>query len=156
MKSLFALATIATASVGTPPALENLDQLDQRVAAFVGSGKSAMALDRRLRLPACNSSAAIEWADVQSLAVRCAAPAWRVRVPLASPEPGLRTESIRALVKRGDVVEARYEADDFDITTYMVAMEDGRKGDAIRVKNPDNGRPSVAVVTDAGAVRFSH
>jgi flagellar basal body P-ring formation protein FlgA len=152
MKSLFMLAAVAA----TSPMLENLDQLDQRVAAFVGSEKSAMALDRRLRLPACNSAAAIEWSDAQSLAVRCAVPAWRVRVPLASPEPGLRTESLRPLVKRGDVVEARYEADDFDIMTFMVAMEDGRKGDAIRVKNPDTGRPCVAVVTEAGTVRFSH
>jgi flagellar basal body P-ring formation protein FlgA len=151
MKVIFLSVLIAA----SPPAFEAPEQLDAKIAEFIGhTNMRAAPIDRRLRLAACEQPAAIEWNDSQSLAVRCTAPAWRLRVPLndiAAPA----AEDTRPLIRRGESVEARYEADDFDITATLIAMEDGRKGDVIRVKNPATGRASVGTVTGKGIVLLS-
>lgn len=149
---LILLSALAAAS---PPAFEATEQLDAKIAQFIGNtNMRATPIDRRLRLATCELPAAIEWNDSQSLAVRCAAPAWRLRVPIMGvAQPA--AEDTRPLIRKGESVEARYEADDFDITATLIAMEDGRKGDTIRVKNPATGRASVGTVTGKAIVLLS-
>jgi flagellar basal body P-ring formation protein FlgA len=149
MKTLILLA-MATSTTVT---FEDLDQLDAQISAFVGSKITSTAVDRRLRLAACDSGTEVSWLDSNSVAVRCASPAWRLRVPVTGGGPHAATA--RPLIKRGDSVEGRYEADDFDISITMIALEDGREGESIRVKNPDSGKPAVGIVTGAGTVIFS-
>jgi flagellar basal body P-ring formation protein FlgA len=148
MKTILLAALLAA-----PVATEDLDRLDTRIATFAGDAQP-MPVDRRLQLAACPSPATIEWQDSQSIAVRCALLGWRLRVPLAAVQ-SVRQDT-RPAIRRGDAVEARYEADDFDISAMMIAMEDGRTGDSIRVKNPDTGRASVATVSGQGFVLLSH
>jgi flagellar basal body P-ring formation protein FlgA len=153
MKTLFLIA----AATATTPTFENLDNLDARIAAFIGSSSAsgnAVTVDRRLRLSACNQAAEISWLDSNSIAVRCATPNWRLRVSVMNAS-AVESKNERPAIKRGDMVEARYEADDFDLSASMIALEDGRTGDSIRVKNPDSGRPVIGVVTGAGTVLIS-
>jgi flagellar basal body P-ring formation protein FlgA len=150
MKTLILLA----AATSVAPASQNLDQLDAQISAFVGATATPTAVDRRLRLAACIEKTQISWLDSSSVAVRCASPVWRLRVPVTG-DAKQAIASTRLSIKRGDLVEARYEADDFDISANMIALEDGREGESIRVKNPDSGKPTIGIVTGAGTVLIS-
>jgi flagellar basal body P-ring formation protein FlgA len=158
---LLALGFCAAPSLAAPA--EDLDALDRRIADVLGApigtpGGAESAIDKRLVFPACAERVTIARIDVSAVAVRCAAQNWRVRVPIvpkATPEPQgnpVRASTNDMLVRRGDMVVAHYEADDFDISSQMMAMEDGRKGDHVRVKNPDNGHHTLAIVSREGVV----
>ena len=141
---------------------ENLDVLDQRIAiatdSIIGSpGGAVSPLDRRLSMPACASQVDITRIDHSSLALYCAGPTWRIRVPLVANAIAetlpLEPQNLnKPIVRRGDIVEARYEADDFDLSLMMVALENGTEGETIRVKNVETGRQTSAVVTRLGEV----
>jgi flagellar basal body P-ring formation protein FlgA len=146
--------TFIAALAVVPVAFEQPEQLDARIAEFIGNADMrATRIDRRLRLAACEEPAAIEWQDSQSLAVRCAAPAWRLRVSVSGSVQA--KGDTRPIVRRGETIEVRFEADDFDISASMIAIEDGRPGDRIRVKNPATGRASTGTVTGKGTVLLS-
>jgi flagellar basal body P-ring formation protein FlgA len=167
VKSRLVLALlVGVPAAAQPGASENLDLLDSRIAEFTGTsaglpGGAAHPLDRRLNMPACKAPPLIESLDAHSLAVRCAAPSWRIRVPLSGMAPGQPASTAYAakaerLIKRGDMVEARYEADEFDLLWFMLALEDGTAGANIRVKNPDTGHQTTAVVVGPGTVTIFH
>jgi flagellar basal body P-ring formation protein FlgA len=138
---------------------EDLGALDARVAAMTGAGVGqpsgpSAPIDRRIRLAKCPQAASLEQAGADSLAIRCAALGWRVRVPLM-PSVTKTAESSAVLVRRGDVVELVYEGDGFAATSSGTAIDDGPMGKAIRVKTSASGAAVTAIVTGAGAVRIA-
>lgn len=135
---LFALALAATQ-------LEDLDQLDAQLAVAAQSlGSSAQPLDRRLRLARCPQGVQVEAADARSLAVRCPALGWRLRVPLASSATAAVAQTI--LVRRGDPLTILSSGGGFTVETAGIAGEDGALGASIRAKL-DGGRVVAGVVT---------
>ncbi len=138
---------------------EDLGTLDARVVALTGAtigqpGGASSPIDQRIRLAKCPQAAVLEQAGADSVAIRCAALGWRVRVPLVAVAKS-NIESSVILVRRGDVVELVYEGDGFAATSSGTAIEDGRMGKMIRVKTSTSGVAVTATVTGAGAVRIS-
>ena len=136
---LLALALAATA-------LEDLDQLDAQVAVAAQSlGSEALPIDRRLRLARCPQGVQVETADARSLAVRCPALGWRLRVALTTAAAS--TAAPRALlVRRGDPLTVLSNGGGFTVETAGIANEDGALGASVRVKL-DGGRVVAGLVT---------
>ena len=90
VRPVFALLLVS--AMPTPvfaQAIEDLGQLDGRVQVMTGAapgqpGGAIAPIDRRLRLIACPQPASIEWSGSDSLAIRCPAVGWRLRVGIAS------------------------------------------------------------------------
>ena len=157
------LALLATA-IAAPAAaqnFENLDLLDQRIAAMLGApmgetGGAATALDRRLRLAPCPMPAQIGAPIGGAVTVSCPPIGWRIRVPLAggggyraaAPEPA-RAEPI---IRRGDQVELVAIGHAFSVSTLAVAEQDGAPGDRIRVRIERRSAPTFGEVLDDGRV----
>lgn len=141
--SLAALLYVAPAHAQQ---FEDLNALDAQVSAVLqGSGATAQPIDRRLKLARCPEPIAIDNGATDSVALRCNAIGWRIRVPLvktavseekiASPINNLQADSGEILVRRGETVELVIRDQDFEIMSSGVAQEDGRMGKQIRVKS---------------------
>jgi flagella basal body P-ring formation protein FlgA len=68
----------------------------------------------------------------------------------------LRSSDIRraVLVKQGQsALMSVGQSSNFQITSRVEAMQDGRMGEQIRLKNPDSGRLLTGTVTGPNAVR---
>lgn len=139
------LLALALALALATTAFEDLDQLDAQLAVAAQSlGSSARPIDRRLRLARCPEGVQIDAADVRSLAVRCPALGWRLRVPLArsATAPVART----LVVRRGDPLTILSSGGGFTVETAGIASEDGALGANIRAKL-DGGRVVAGIVT---------
>jgi flagella basal body P-ring formation protein FlgA len=156
------LAFFLVSALATPAfaqAVEDLDQLDSRVQRLTGAaagqqGGAVAPIDRRLRLVACPQPASIEWSGSDSLAIRCPAIGWRLRVGIASSSSGPQARA-ELWVHRGDTVEISVEGEDFDVTTTAISLDDGAKGQSVRLKLGSSGTQSSATVTGPGSVSFS-
>ncbi len=79
------------------------------------------------------------------------------RVGISSKRP-IRSSEIAApaVIKRGDVLEMSFNTPYIHIKTTGLALEDGAKGQTIRVKNQKSERAVSARVVDAGRVEVSN
>lgn len=142
--SIFALALGAALGAAV---LEDLDQLDGQVGVAAQSmGSTAAPVDRRLRLARCPQGVQIETADARSLAVRCPALGWRLRVPLTTAPATIAATAKALLVRRGDPLTVLSNGGGFTIETAGIAGEDGALGANVRVKL-DGGRVVAGTVT---------
>jgi flagellar basal body P-ring formation protein FlgA len=137
----------------TAQAIEDFDAIDRRIAIALGGAESdagllAQPIDRRLKLAACPSPATIDPPALGAVAVRCAPLGWRIRVPLK----GGGQSSGELLVRKGDTVELAYAGSGFAIVTSALAQEDGRLGQAVRVKSPTGAALVTAQVRGVGRV----
>lgn len=131
--------------------LEDLDALDTRIAE--ASNDTASRLDRRLRLARCAEPAVIEPSLQNGLELTCASRGWRLRVPMASAQPGL-THPSPILVKRGESIQVAIEGEDFTLHYQGIATEAGRMGDTIRVKFAGANGLLASTVSGHGKVRI--
>ena len=142
--------------------------LDAAVATFTGKpagveGGARAAVDARLRLAAC-AAPELSWQSERhsAVVVRCAAPAWRIYVPViasavaavrpaaaASVAAPLRAEPV---VRRGDPVTVEARAAGFAITREGVAMGDAAPGARLLVRIDDKKPPIQAVAVETGLV----
>ena len=136
--------------------------LQSQVEAF--SGQAAL-VDPRLLLPAC-ARPDFAWAmGGRSVMVRCAAPDWRVFVPVG---PGLklggavaaampaftpRPDAEAPAVRRGDRVTLEVGGDGFVIGMEAVAEADARDG-RVTLRAASGGRRLTGVVGTDGHVRL--
>jgi flagella basal body P-ring formation protein FlgA len=122
---------------------ENLEMLDNRVAAALGAnigepGGATNPVDRRLRLPACPQPVEIAEPAMGAITVRCQPLGWRIRVPLV-PNGQAATAAAPAgaraapTIRRGDQIELVAISSGFTVSTLAVAEQDGAPGDRIRV-----------------------
>ncbi len=155
MKTVFAFCALATASplMATAPTFEDLAALDARISETQDEGLIAQPIDRRIKLAPCPSPAEIDAPNAGSIAIRCPALGWRIRVPfLAATKPA---EVTTVLVRRGDTIELMYRGEGFAVSSMGLAQDDGGKGKSIRVKIPTSSQTVTAIVTEAGQASLS-
>lgn len=150
---LLALAlTLGTAAEAIAPGSEDWAIIDTRATALAATvGKQAAAVDRRIKLARCPETAAIEVADMSSLAVRCAPLGWRVRIALKDAHDGQTgAQTAGPLIRRGEVVRLRVEREGFVIFYSTVANQNGAIGDTITLRGSDPKVLLNALVTGRG------
>ena len=145
---------------------ENLEMLDNRVAAALGAnvsepGGATTPIDRRLRLQACPQPVEIGEPIAGALAVRCAPLGWRIRVSIvgapqsqqtATASPARAQSRPEPVVRRGDQIELVAIAQGFTVSTLATADQDGAPGDRIRVRTERRGAPVIGQVLEDGRV----
>ena len=165
MTTIFRRLPLLAAAIAAPAfaqGFENLDMLDNRIAAALGApmgeaGGAATRLDRRLRLAACPQPAEIGEPTAGAVTVRCVPLGWRIRVPLtgggavyasatapaASMAPVTRAEPV---VRRGDQVQLVAASRSFSVSTLAIAEQDGAPGDRIRLRTERRSAPIFGLV----------
>lgn len=75
------------------------------------------------------------------------------RWPVA-PNAVLTRAQLKApvMIERGDLVTAEYRANNIELTTKVVAIESGARGQVIRVRNPTSNKAIQGRVTDVARV----
>ncbi len=142
--------------------LEDIPNLDRRIDDIVSTqGLKARPIDKRIKLARCPQQVEIEYSSADALAVRCARLGWRIRVQLIGSANAIGTDksTMRPAVfeiKKGEAVELQYAGSGFAVTSAAIAMENGRTGDAIRIKFPKSRTPMVARVVRRGVVEISN
>lgn len=157
---LLAAAATAPVSAQTPGGFENLDRLDNLVAAALGAnvgepGGPVTPIDRRLRLAACPEPATVDEPALGAVTVRCSALGWRIRVPLVGGGASfMRTAAARPqpVIRRGDQVEVVARTANFTVSTVGIADQDGAPGDRIRVRTERRSAPFIGQVTEDGRI----
>lgn len=148
-------------------AFQSTAALDAAVATFTGKpagteGGARAAVDARLKLAAC-ATPELSWQSERhsAVVVRCAAPAWRIYVPVLTPPPAARAATAAAVpaplraepvVRRGDPVTVEAKAAGFAITREGVAMGDAAPGARLLVRVDDKKAPIQAVAVEPGLV----
>ena len=163
--ALLLLALLAVPLPALAQGFENLEMLDNRVAAALGAnigepGGATTPIDRRLRLQACPQPVEIGEPMAGAVAVRCIPLGWRIRVSIvASAETRqvasaaqVRQERAEPVVRRGDQVELVAIAAGFTVSTLATADQDGAPGDRIRVRTERRSAPVIGQVLPDGRV----
>ena len=159
------LAVFALPLPALAQGFENLEMLDNRVAAALGAnigepGGARTPIDRRLRLQACPQPVEIGEPVAGALAVRCAPLGWRIRVSIvgapqasqAAATPARAQARAEPVVRRGDQIELVAMASGFTVSTLAVAEQDGAPGDRIRVRTERRTAPVIGQVLEDGRV----
>lgn len=152
------IALAATAMAGKASAadgaFQNLDQVEQLVAASVGSSAAVVPIDRRIKLASCPTSPEVGPVANGMVAVRCPAVGWRLAVAVNGATKTAQVAEI--IVKRGDPIDVIVRGDGFSVTGSGLAMDDGSEGAKIRVKLPTSTDPVNAVVTGTGKATIAN
>ena len=147
-------------------AFENLEMLDNRVAAALGAnigepGGATTAIDRRLRLQACPQNVEIGEPAAGAVAVRCVPLGWRIRVSIVGAPQAQRTAAAapaqpqarpEPTIRRGDQIELVAMTSSFSVSTLAIADQDGAPGDRIRVRMDRRGAAVIGQVLEDGRV----
>jgi len=162
---------IAAALLAPTPALADgfvdLAALEARVVAFTGvgvgeAGGPAAPIDRRLRLAACAAPPALDWRAPRrdAVVVSCAAPDWRIFVPLkghgagaaelAPVAPVAAATPKPVVIRRGDPVSIVAAQTGFSVSQQGVAASDAAAGARLAVRIDGSRAPIQTVAVDAG------
>lgn len=161
-----AIATLATLLVTTNAQAQGTrfhdpEEIDRAVASFTGAvtgqdGGARTAVDRSLRLARCDGPLQLEYYGHDKGAVRVSCPTfagWRIFVPLAQT----RMAEAAPVVMRRDAVRVEAAGRGFRVARPGEALENGRPGQAIRVKIDDGTRQGKVVsarVIEAGRLEI--
>lgn len=159
------LALLALPLPALAQGFENLEMLDNRVAAALGAnigepGGATTPIDRRLRLQACPQPVEIGEPAAGALAVRCVPLGWRIRVSITGAAQASQAAATfsraqaraEPVVRRGDQIELVAIANGFTVSTLAVAEQDGAPGDRIRVRTERRNAPVIGQVLEDGRV----
>jgi len=139
---IFALLT-------TPPQFEDLEILDERIQA---ENAGAEPVDKRLKLAECPDEPMISPAAGGAVVVRCPALGWRLRVPVRTA-PNV-AEKGEIIIRKGDLIECISGGPGFSVSTQLIAMDDARIGQSLRVKSPTSPVILTAVAKSRGQATF--
>lgn len=166
MKRKIVLCLAAAIAVPPPAAAQQasedwqtIDMLTQAVANAMG--RTAVPIDRRIKLARCPEQASVSAIDTQTLAVRCASLGWRVRVAMSGPvgaapaSAGFAVPSSAPVIRRGDTVRVTLESATFSVSYSAVANQDGRVGETIALRGNDPKAVLSAIVTGPGRARLA-
>ena len=161
------VAVLAAPLPAPAQGFENLEMIDNRVAAALGAnigepGGATTPIDRRLRLQACPQPVEIGEPIAGAVAVRCAPLGWRIRVSIvpnaetrqtvAAAGPSRPQARPEPVIRRGDQIELVAIAAGFTVSTLATADQDGAPGDRIRVRTERRGAPVIGQVLEDGRV----
>jgi len=135
---IFALLT-------TPPQFEDLEILDERIQA---ENADAEPVDKRLKLAECPADPIIAPAVGDVVIVRCPALGWRLRVPIRAASNAAENSPI--VIRKGDLIECISGGAGFSVSTQLIAMDDARVGQSLRVKSPTSSMILTAVAKSLG------
>jgi len=168
MTTIFRRLPMLAAAIAAPAfaqGFENLEMLDNRIAAALGAsmgeaGGAATRLDRRLRLAACPQPAEIGAPSAGAVTVRCVPVGWRIRVPLAgggaayasAAAPMAPAARVEPIVRRGDQIQLVAASRNFSVSTLAIAEQDGAPGDRIRLRTERRSAPIFGLVMADGRV----
>ncbi|RIV81355.1 hypothetical protein D2V17_17570 [Aurantiacibacter xanthus] len=157
------LAALAAAPVAAS-GFHDLAAIDSAVARFAGaeigqSGGAQAPVDRQMRLATCAAPLALDWYGAGETAVRVTCPgSWRVFVPIMRTAASVPLAEETPVIARRDLLRVEAGGAGFRISRSGEALEEGRVGQAIRVKIDDGtrqGRVVTARVVEAGLVRIA-
>lgn len=135
---IFALLT-------TPHQFEDLEILDERIQA---ENVSAEPVDKRLKLAQCPAEPIVSPAVGDAVVVRCPALGWRLRVPVSAASNA--AENSQIVIRKGDLIECISGGPGFSVSTQLIAMDDARVGQSLRVKSPTSSVFLTAVAKSQG------
>lgn len=149
---------------------QDTSAIDVAVAAFTGraigeEGGARAAVDKRLKLAACPLPA-LDWRSAvqDAVVVTCAAPKWRIFVPMRMPaqavrapmaaavQPAAMAAAVKAepVIRRGDPVTVEAGSPGFSITRDGIAQGDAAPGARFLVKIDPAKPPIQAVAIESG------
>lgn len=167
IRHVFTLAALAPIGAAAQVRFQDTTAIDVAVAAFTGravgeEGGARTTVDRRLRLAACPLPE-LDWRGTiqDSVVVRCAAPAWRIYVPVRMPATAQRAiatpvaptpiaAKVEPVIRRGDPVTIEAGTAGFSITRDGIAMGDAVPGARFMVKVDPAKPPIQAVAIETG------
>tara|TARA_A100001391_G_scaffold7621_8_gene5021 strand:+ start:35399 stop:35908 length:510 start_codon:yes stop_codon:yes gene_type:complete len=167
MRRLALLAAPLAALAASPAAasgFHDLAAIDAAVARFAGaeigqSGGAQAPVDRQMRLAHCAAPLALDWYGAGETAVRVTCPgSWRVFVPIMRTRSAVPVAEEAPVISRRDLLRVEAGGAGFRVSRSGEALEEGRVGQAIRVKIDDGtrqGRVVTARVIEAGLARVS-
>ncbi len=135
--------------LASQPMFEDLDALDVRLAE--ASSRTAIALDRRLRLVRCPENAEIGAERPGQLFVRCISKGWNIRVATRNANAGPNA-LVPPLVQRGENVKVAIRGSDYTLHYQATAIEAGRMGDSVRIRFAASGIVLSGTVSGQGRV----
>jgi flagellar basal body P-ring formation protein FlgA len=157
------LSMLAPHHAGAAPVFEDLDAIDELTALMASSvGREALPVDRRIKLARCPEAVAIDFADRDSLAVRCKSINWRLRVPLAASRSDAtlhgaatqRAALTAPAIRRGDNVSLEIRTETFTVSYAATAIDDAAVGQQVRLRTGDNRWPIRAIAVAPGRARM--
>lgn len=154
MRAMAVAMLMATGAQATE--LVSPETLKAQVEAFAGV---PAIVDPRLLLPACPRAEMAFAAGGDSVLVRCAAPEWRVFIPVGRvvsgmPAPGRAVPVAEApAIRRGDRVTVEVAGEGFTVAMEAVAEGDSRDG-RVNLRPAAGGRRFIGQVGDDGRVRI--
>lgn len=139
------MLVLVFALLTTPPQFEDLEILDERIQA---EASDAEPVDKRLKLAECPADPIISTAVDNAVVVRCPALGWRLRVRVRSVSRAAETGQI--VIRKGDLIECISGGPGFSVSTQLIAMDDARVGQTLRVKSPTSSVLLTAVAKSQG------
>jgi flagellar basal body P-ring formation protein FlgA len=131
---------------------QDLNAVDAKAFAIVAeSGLAVRPADRRLKLAACPHALEAEAQSQGSVAVRCSALGWRIRLPVEGKVRGDNFAPV--IIGRGDPVSVEFSAPGFAVIANGVAQNEARRGEPVRVRVEEKGSPVMGEAIDVGSVR---
>lgn len=139
------MLVLVFALLTTPSQFEDLEILDERIQAETAD---AEPVDKRLKLAECPADPIISPAVGGAVVVRCPALGWRLRVPVRPASSAAETGQI--VIRKGDLIECISSGPGFAVSTQLIAMDDARVGQTLRVKSPTSSVLLTAVAKSQG------
>lgn len=136
-------------AAATPAAFEDLEVLDERIAA---AAPNADVIDKRLKLAKCPEEPIIAPTVGATVVVRCPALGWRLRVQTKAPP--ISDQYTEIIIRKGDLVECVSGGPGFAVSAMMVALDNAAVGGPVRVKSPTSPIAITATAKARGLVSF--
>ncbi|MEY3633683.1 MAG: hypothetical protein RLZZ61_93 [Pseudomonadota bacterium] len=142
------LSLLLIMSAAAPVQFEDLALLDKNIQIQA----NAEPVDKRLKLAKCPDAPVIMPAINGGVVVRCLALGWRLHVPVRAPN-AMDTGGEIA-IRKGDVIECITTGPGFAVSTQMIALDDARIGQSLRVKSLTSATPMTAIAKARGLAIF--
>lgn len=158
-------ALAAPMTVAAQPATQDWQAIDTLTATVANAlGRTAVPIDRRIKLARCPEPATVTAIDSSTLAVRCEPLGWRLRVAMTGGEGNAspiaaslaRPAPAAPVVRRGDNVRVTIDTPSYSISYAAVAAEDGRVGETIALHGSDRKSTLSATVTGPGRAQIDN
>jgi flagella basal body P-ring formation protein FlgA len=145
---MFMLSLLLIMSAAAPVQFEDLALLDKNIQMHA----NAEPVDKRLKLAKCSDAPIIMPAVDGVVVVRCPAIGWRLRVPVRAPNA--MDEGAAIVIRKGDVIECITTGPGFAVSAQMIALDDARIGQSLRVKSLTSATPMTATAKARGLAIF--
>ena len=138
------LSLLLIMSAAAPVQFEDLALLDKNIQIQA----NAEPVDKRLKLAKCPDAPVIMPAINGGVVVRCLALGWRLHVPARAPNAMDAGADI--VIRKGAVIDCITNGPGFAVSAQMIALDDARIGQSLRVKSLTSATPMTAMAKARG------